>query len=141
MIRLARQAVVAESVRPQVKIDARGPARFRAGADGLYRTTVEIDGVDVDMLINTGASHSILSEHDAKRVFGTAAEDYAGQVQTMDSPLPLRLRTARSVVIAGHTLDDVEVGLVPGVPISVVGNNWLEALGLITFQPHLTART
>lgn len=112
------------------------PVRFRADRGGGYRTDVSIDGVMVPMLIDTGATHSILSAHDARRVFGPTAGTDAGQVQTMGGLQPLRLYTARQVLIAGHMLADVETGVVSGAALSVVGTNWLHSLGPVIFEPY-----
>lgn len=127
---------VADMVR-QMKISGEAGITFQSGRDGLFRTTVLFSDTPVEMIIDTGATHSILSQQDAQRLFGSMAGREAGQIQTGGGPRLLVLRRLASVEIAGRRLTDVEIGLVADFPVSIIGANWLERLGPL----HLERRS
>src|SRR5262245_654392 len=67
---------------PQPKAAARS-VELRAGAFGHYRAQAEINGRQVDVLVDSGASLVVLSHEDAKRVgLRLGAEDYWQRVNT-----------------------------------------------------------
>lgn len=138
-----QRASYARSVFPPQMNPARGPASpgdhlrplvlFR-GQDGLYHGRVVIDGVAVTMLVDTGATFSILSAADAARVFPGGGSRPAGLVRTFGGVRPFRLRRAAAVTIGGRRLENVEVAILDGAPVSVLGMNWLTSLGPIVLH-------
>ena len=103
------------------------PVIFRKDRGGAYRTRVVIDGVPLEMLVDTGATHSLLSEADARRVFQAMPAGEGG---------PLRWQEAASVRIAGRTLRYAKVGVMPSASMSVIGLDWLAGLGPILLEPR-----
>lgn len=104
------------------------------GRDGLFHTLVSINGTPVDMVVDTGASRTILSDVDASRVFPNANGDPAGQIRTFGGDRELRLQSAATVEIAGKQFRQLDAGLVKGAPVSVIGLDWLALMGPITLS-------
>lgn len=110
------------------------PITLRRGPDGLLHTRVVVNGRDIDMIVDTGATRSILSEADARRVFGSARGVSAGHIRTFTGTVPLQVKRADRVVLGGRTLRHVETGLVSGGTDSVVGLDWLDLVGPVTIR-------
>jgi aspartyl protease family protein len=85
---------------PQAKAAGRSVA-LRAGAFGHYRAQAEINGRQVDVLIDSGASLVVLSHEDADRVgLRLRAEDYWQRVSTANG----------ATRVAPVTLDRIRIG-------------------------------
>lgn len=101
--------------------------------DGHFRARVTVEGVPVEMLVDTGATRIVLSRADATRL-GLAPEVY-----------DLRVRTANGVVRAASVrLDSVRLGtfedrnvaaMVTSSPldISLLGMGYLDRFASVTF--------
>ena len=108
------------------------PLAIRKGADGLLHTLVRINDVPVDMVIDTGASRTILSTKDAQRIFAVPAGKPAGTIMTLGGERELRLQATGSVEMAGRRFTGLDAGLVAGSQVSVIGLDWLTLTGPIT---------
>lgn len=104
------------------------------GGDGLLHTLVRINGVAVDMVVDTGASRTILSNQDAQRVFKVPAGLPSGSIMTLGGERELRVQSVNSVEMAGRRFTHLDAGLVDGSPVSVIGLDWLALTGPITIS-------
>ncbi|MGI9394140.1 MAG: retropepsin-like aspartic protease family protein [Boseongicola sp.] len=84
------------------------------GRDGHFHATIELNGIDVDFLVDTGASDVVLTKRDAERV-GLDLNNLAflGTAQTANG----EVRTAYA------TIDDVTLGPVIFRNVSVAVNS------------------
>ena len=83
-------------------IDSRnGTATFRRGLDGHFLVSSKVDGTDMSLLFDTGASAVVLSYSDAKK----AGIDVSHL--TFDTPVTTANGTGRAAVV---TLDQMDVG-------------------------------
>ncbi len=68
-------------------------------SDGHYYLTLEINGVPVDFVVDTGASQVVLTQQDARRVgFDLAELTYLGRANTANGEVrtaPVRLKSVR----------------------------------------------
>lgn len=104
------------------------------GGDGLLHTTVNINDVPVDMVVDTGASRTILSMDDAERVLAVPSGRPGGKIITLGGQRDLEIRSVGSVEFAGRRFDQLEAGLVAGSRVSVIGLDWLALSGPITIS-------
>lgn len=132
---------------PSIRPIGPGPARglsITRGRDGLLYTQVRINGVPVDMVVDTGASRTILSNEDARRVLSAQAFAPAGDavpqgrrtgtIMTLGGERDLAIQSLGSVELAGRRYKQLEAGLVDGSPVSVIGLDWLALTGPITIS-------
>lgn len=109
-----------------------GALPIARGADGLLHTTARVNGLLVDFVVDTGASRTILSDRDARRVFAGSPARSLGTIRTLAGERPLRVQQARRVELGGRTYTGLEAGTVTGAKVSVIGLDWLGLAGPIT---------
>lgn len=108
------------------------PLAIVRGSDGMLHTIVRINGVAVDMIVDTGASRTILSEEDARRVFGTQSGLKKGRIRTLAGERDLHVRMATAVEIGRRSLGPLDTATVEGGQVSVIGLDWLGLVGPVT---------
>lgn len=111
------------------------PLAIVRGSDGMLHTIVRINGVAVDMIVDTGASRTILSEEDARRVFGNRSGRKGGRIRTLAGERDLHVRTAADVEIGRRSLGALDTATVEGGEVSVIGLDWLGLVGPVTIGP------
>ena len=86
---------------------APGTVAFRAGDDGHFRIDAMVDGTNVRFLVDTGATTTVLSPADAKRIgFDMGRLSFTQRFQTangtvMGAPVRLRRVTVGPIRLAG----------------------------------------
>lgn len=111
---------------------APAPLRVVPGRDSLMHGEVFVNGQRVDMIVDTGASRTLLSERDARRVFGAAAGEPTGRIRTLNGEQNLYTLQAASVKLGGRLYRNLPAGRVDGGSLSVLGLDWLELAGPVT---------
>lgn len=124
-------------------VTGKGEVLLAAGADGHFRADVEMNGVVVRVMVDTGASDIALTRADAKRIgFDVATLDYTRPYLTANGvamSAPVVLKTVR---IGGIVLHDVPAS-VAGTELhtSLLGMSFLRRLGAVEMTPtRLTLR-
>jgi aspartyl protease family protein len=100
---------------------------IRASRDGHYWVSVAVDGTDIRMLVDTGATTTLLSKAAAARAgIHPGAGDYRVPVQTASGLARAAEATVRTLRIGDARFDDVRV-LVMDTPggVSLLGMNTL----------------
>lgn len=101
------------TVAPMQGVMADGRVEIPLRRDGHYHATVQINGVPVEFIVDTGASDIVLSAEDAARVgLDPASLSYLGQAQTANG----------TVSTATVTLDSVALGPVTDTGVRAVVN-------------------
>ncbi len=115
---------------------ADGGIELHRGRDGHFAAQLEVNGVPVDFLVDTGASDIVLSEEDARRIgINMAALEFTGIASTANG----RVKTARvrldTVSFAGRTDHDVGA-TVNGGPLagSLLGMSYLNRFARIEIE-------
>lgn len=111
---------------------APAPLQVAPGPDSLIHARVVINGQSVNMIVDTGASRTLLSERDADRVFGASPRTPAGQIRTLSGDQDLFVLPASSVKLGGRLYRNLDAGVVEGGSLSVLGLDWLELAGPVT---------
>jgi aspartyl protease family protein len=119
--------------------------RLRKRTDGHFVARTEVEGTQVTMLVDTGASSVVLKSTDAQRVgIDTASLDYVVPVQTANgTAFAARLRL-KSVAVGTIAFDNVEALIAQSGALeeSLLGMSFLSRLGSYEFSgDYLTLRS
>lgn len=113
-----------------------GPLVLHRGADSHFRATVKINGVDIAMLVDSGASVVALSKQDAERVgIFTNPTDFSATAQGAGGAVPVK-----PIILERVSLGNIEQHDVQGVIIgsdanqSLLGQSFLKQLGSVTIE-------
>ena len=113
--------------------DADGGISLRRAEDGHFHAVVEVNGVGVRFLVDTGASEVVLSQSDARRVgFDPDALIYGGRAATANGVVataPVRLKR---IEFAGRVIEDLPASVNSGaLSTSLLGMTFLDQFGRI----------
>lgn len=116
-----RQSILEDGARIEVP---RGPA-------GHFNLTVDVDGVPVNFLVDTGATDVVLSLKDAKRVgLDPAKLAFIGSAQTANGSVKTASATVESLSLGSLTFERVRVSVNGGeMDQSLLGMSFLSRIG------------
>lgn len=104
--------------------------RLSRSSDGLFRAMVDLDGHLVPMVIDTGATRSVLSARLAKAINLRTESQHGGYLATVNGTSPYRTARVSNVRIGSLSLRSVDMIVAPGPGvISLVGQDILRQLG------------
>ena len=127
----AAPASAAAAARPAAQAGGLGRTEIMAGRSGHYQAKVEIDGRQLDMLVDTGATIVALSNEDAGRIgVHPSQSDYTVPMSTANGVAKaarVRLREVRVGQVSAH---DVEAVVMPAGLLreSLLGMSFLKQL-------------
>lgn len=100
--------------------------------DGLFRAIVTIEGHNVPMIIDTGATKSVLSTHIAKRLGLTINSRSSGSLAAVNGTTRYRLAIVDTLRIGQRSLHDMTLIITDGpTRMSMLGQDALQRLGPI----------
>ena len=100
--------------------------------DGLFRATVTIEGRTIPMIVDTGATKSVLSSHVAKRLNLTIDPRSGGSLATINGTTRYRLAAVDTLRIGQRSLHDMTFIVAEGpTRVSLLGQDALQRLGPI----------
>ncbi len=104
--------------------------------DGHFYLPLEIDGVKVRFLVDTGASNIVLAARDAERIgIDTARLVPVGEAMTANGPVAIAPVTLRNVRLAGHEIGRVRAFVSEGeMDVSLLGMDFLRRFGRISIE-------
>ena len=108
-----------------------GAVSFRASVGGHFYIEAEIDGVQLRMLVDTGATQVMLSLADARRLgFDVENLSFTGVAGTANGTVRTASVRLRQVVVGPITVRDVRASVNAGeMDGSLLGMSFLERLG------------
>ena len=127
----AAPASAAATARPAAQAGGLGRTEIMAGRSGHYQAKVEIDGRQLDMLVDTGATIVALSNEDAGRIgVHPSQSDYTVPMSTANGVAKaarVRLREVRVGQVSAH---DVEAVVMPAGLLreSLLGMSFLKQI-------------
>lgn len=104
--------------------------------DGHFHATAEVDGVNVEFLVDTGATQIVLNQHDAERV-GLDPESlrYTQRAMTANGPVRGAPVVLSSVSFAGMTDRNVRATVNEGdLRVSLLGMRYLSRFSRISIE-------
>lgn len=111
--------------------DGRATVTLEKRPNGHFEATVSIAGTPVSVVVDTGATSTVLTQRDAERAgFGPASLDYAIPISTANGVARAALVTAEEVSIGGIVRRNLPVMVVqPGMlEQSLLGMNFIGTL-------------
>ncbi|MEN2785575.1 TIGR02281 family clan AA aspartic protease [Sphingomonas qilianensis] len=102
--------------------------RWQRAPDGLFYVNATVNGVRVRFLVDTGASVTVLTSEDARRV-GAGAIGPATTIATVGGSAPMRWTELEKVALGGKRLGRISAAVVdrPG-GVSLLGQNTLRRM-------------
>lgn len=104
--------LMAELLPHRARVDGRGAIQVRAGVDGHFHMEIQVNGVPVRFMVDTGASDIMLTPEDAKAVgFDPASLNYTRTYHTASGTVggaPVRLR---SMQVGGVSVREIEASV------------------------------
>ncbi|MCC5964226.1 MAG: TIGR02281 family clan AA aspartic protease [Rhodobacteraceae bacterium] len=123
-----------------VMVQGDGSVVLRAGRDGHFHLGLDVNGVPVDFIVDTGATDLVLSQDDAARVgLDPQALPYLGQARTANGVVGIARVTLDEVVLAHDGLEirdtDVSAFVNEGeLDISLMGMGYLRRFARISIE-------
>lgn len=127
---LLNNRLAAELMPQRPQVSGNGDITVRTSEDGHFHIEMDVNGVPVKFMVDTGASDIVLSPRDAERVgFDTATLNYTRTAATANGYVKGAVVKLQSLSVAGLAMRDV-VATVNGVAMdsSLLGMDFLKAL-------------
>jgi aspartyl protease family protein len=108
------------------------------GPGGAFITKATLDGASIDMLVDTGASFTTLTERDANRLgIYPARAEFTKAFSTANGQVLAAPAEVRLLELGPATVHDVTVFVLPDdrLEISLLGMNVLRRFGSVSFAP------
>ncbi|EKE45823.1 hypothetical protein OCGS_0049 [Oceaniovalibus guishaninsula JLT2003] len=124
---------IRDDVLPRQSVAVDGSISVPRGYDGHYRMTLDVDGVAVPFIVDTGASDLVLSQRDARRVgIDTGELAWIGRAQTANGTVPMARVFLDSVSLGPLTDRSVPASVNGGeMDTSLLGMSYLQHFGRI----------
>ena len=117
---------------PRLPSNGYGKVELRSDSGGQYRVGVEVDGRQIPMMVDTGATYLTLTYADAQRLgVAPAPADYVVDVMTANGSIRAARATLREVRLETLRITDVSALVLPrGINgMSLLGMSFLKRLG------------
>lgn len=113
-----------------------GEARLTRAPDSHFYADVEIDGRQVRMMVDSGASMIALTRRDAEAVgIDVDRLPVGGMAQTAGGQVPMRITMLRSVEVDGIEVRGVQAAVIDAdMGISLLGQSYLAKLGKVNVE-------
>lgn len=131
------RTAAAEPQGPAVQVTraANAPAevRLRRSERGHFYVHAMVNGQLVRFMVDTGATHVVLTETDAERV-GISLKDLPRRVIGTGASGAVHGRTSRldSVAFEGRQVSNLDVMIAEGLDVSLLGQDYLTRIGTMT---------
>jgi aspartyl protease family protein len=99
--------------------------------NGHFQTDVQVEGVTLKMLVDTGATSVTLTAEDAERAgIHPFPSDYRGSVNTANGSVRVAVVELRQITVGPITVRDVPAFVLPrgATPMSLLGMTFLQRL-------------
>lgn len=108
------------------------PTVVRRANDGLFHTIVNADGRAVRMVIDTGATHTIMSSSAAKRHFPGRTMELRGTIRTVSGQVGYRIIDIQTFSVGSRKLKHLQIAVVDGPEdFALLGQDVLSRIGPI----------
>jgi aspartyl protease family protein len=111
------------------------PLQVRQSPDGLFRVPVDLDGATARLVVDTGATRSVIGPATLARLDAGSTGNRGGTLLTFSGEVPYRVVTVARVAIAGRALGPVELAVIDrvGTP-DVIGQDLLGRIGTLSIE-------
>ena len=121
-----------------VPFDDRLKSAVVRSPDGLFRIAVNVGGDDLQMIVDTGASVSVLTSTDAERIRHRSLPLISNRkIETVNGTIDVKWYRIRQVRIMGQMLENFDYAVAGNaLSQSIVGEDALNQLGPVTITPQ-----
>lgn len=105
-----------------------GTVRIPMDEDGHFRVDATINGKEVRLMVDSGATVTTLSRSTAKKAGVSSAGGFPVLVATANGTIQVERARVGSIVVGNITLRDMAVHLAPNDDLDVIGMNFLSKL-------------
>ncbi|WP_391482176.1 TIGR02281 family clan AA aspartic protease [Nereida sp. NH-UV-3] len=116
--------------------NAAGQIEVPRRVDGHFHLTLQVNGIRVPFLVDTGASEIVLTQEDARRVgFDTATLDYFGRANTANGTVSIAFVRLETVQL-GEIMDTGVRATVNSAPMegSLLGMSYLQRFAEVSIR-------
>ena len=123
---------ISQNLRPRAAVTAQGTISIPRAPDGHYYLTVTVNDVDIDFLIDTGATNVVLNDRDARRIgIDPATLAFSATAQTANGAVQISHVTLDRVAIGPYADSRVSAWVSQGeTEISLLGMSYLSRYDL-----------
>ncbi len=109
---------------------------LKRAPNGHFYADVMVNGTNIRMMVDTGASQIALSRADAERLnIPMSSSDFSGTAMTAAGAVGVKPVTLERVAIGYMETDNVEAAIVEqGLDQSLLGQSWLSRVGQVTIE-------
>lgn len=113
---------------------AGAPVHVAQSPDGLFRLPATLDGAHARLVVDTGATRSVIGPATLARIGAAPAHaTHGGTLLTFSGEVPYRVVTVRRVAIAGRAIGPVELAVIDqGETPDVIGQDLIRQLGTLS---------
>jgi aspartyl protease family protein len=131
-----RSLVEIGPIGPIVTAPAEQSATLWRADDGLFYVDARINGAMVKLIVDTGASMTVLSPDDARRAgVDPSAAAFSDTAQTAAGSSPMARVTLASMQVGETSASSVSAVVASQqLAFSLLGQNWLSRLGSVTIE-------
>ena len=104
------------------------PRELRRGPDGHFYAEAQVNGAPVRFLVDTGASMVVLTEADAQRA-GIQLPSERALAMGVGGPVEIAPVTLDRIAIGGIEARGVQAAVAEQLPVSLLGQSYLQRLG------------
>jgi aspartyl protease family protein len=129
-------------IAPRATILDTGEIRVPRADDGHFYMTVEINGIPIDFMADTGATNIVLNQADARRLgLDPAALAFTGEARTANGSVPIARVTLPEMVFGPHRDQDIRAAVNGGeLDISLLGMDYLGRFRIEIDGPEMILR-
>lgn len=112
------------------------PLRVSQSPDGLFRIPALLDGAHARLVVDTGATRSVIGPNTLARIGAAPARVVrGGSLLTFSGEVPYRVVTVARVEIAGSTFGPVELAVIDHADTpDVIGQDLIGRMGTLSIE-------
>lgn len=111
--------------------------RIERGPDSHFRTMVKVNGTEIEMLVDSGATTVALSRRDAERagIFTGGSNDFSESARTAGGTVRVKPVKLSRVSVAGIERRDVDAAILEGdIGVSLLGQSYLGTIEQVSIK-------
>ena len=111
-------------------VTAPSPRQLQRGPDGHFYADAQVNGTTIRFMVDTGASVVVLSAADAQRA-GIQLPSERSMAMGVGGPVEITPVTLDRIAIGGIEARDVQAAVTDELPVSLLGQSYLQRLGSV----------
>ncbi|HTU11773.1 MAG TPA: TIGR02281 family clan AA aspartic protease [Allosphingosinicella sp.] len=114
-------------------VTAPAPRELQRGPDGHFYAEAQVNGATIRFLVDTGASMVVLTPEDAQRA-GIRLPSERSMAMGVGGPVEIIPVTLDRIAIGGIEARGVEAAVAETLPVSLLGQSYLQRVGSVEIR-------